>query len=92
MRIVNPSGEDARPDLSLAPRLKSLDGATIAVIDNRKHNAELLLHELERLLQERYKISGFEFYRKPHSSVPIPSDIFERLVARCNAVIHGVAD
>jgi hypothetical protein len=37
-------------------------------------------------------VSGFEYYRKAHASVPLPADVMQRLVASCDAVVHGVAD
>jgi hypothetical protein len=92
MRIVNPAGEETRPQLTLAPRLTSLTGKKIALIDNTKHMAEVFLRELERLLQENYGVRDFEHYRKPHASVPIPNDVMQRLLGSCDAFIHGVAD
>lgn len=92
MRIVNPAGEDVRRPLELAPRLLSLKGKRIAIVDNTKHMAHVFLSELERLLQEKYEVSGFEYYRKPHASVPIPPDVLQRLVTSCDALVHGVAD
>ena len=92
IRIVNPAGEDIRVPLQLAPRLPSLKGTKIALVDNTKHMAHAFLSELSRLLKERYQVSGFEYYRKPHASVPIPPEVLQRLVDSCNAVVHGVAD
>jgi hypothetical protein len=37
-------------------------------------------------------VKEFEFYRKAHASVPIPSEVLQRFVASCDAVVHGVAD
>ena len=92
MIIVNPAGEETRPQLTLAPRLTSLAGKKIAIIDNTKHMASTFLEELERLLRADYGVRDFEHYRKPHASVPIPKDVMERLVGSCDAFIHGVAD
>ena len=92
MKIVNPAAEDIRPQLSLAPRLASLQGAKIALIDNTKHMAAVFLGELSQLLQKKYGVKEFEYYRKPHASVPIPPEVMQRLVATCDAVVHGVAD
>jgi len=92
MRIINPAGEELRPKLALAPRLTSLKGKRVAIVDNTKHMAASFLRELERLLQANYGVSEFEHYRKPHASVPIPSDVMQRLVTTCDALIHGVAD
>ncbi len=92
MKIVNPAGEELRLELKLAARLTTLRGARIALIDNTKHMAAMFLRELGRLLQDKYEVREFEYYRKPHASVPIPPEVLQRLVASCDAVIHGVAD
>ena len=92
VRIVNPAAEDGRPELTLAPRLATLEGATIALIDNTKHMAAVFLEEIRRVLQEKHKVREFHYYRKPHASVPIPAEVMTRLVTTCDAVVHGVAD
>ena len=90
--VVNPTAEDVRPQLTPAPRLQSLEGTKIALIDNTKHMASVFLAEVRRLLQEQYGVREFEYYRKPHASVPIPADVMKRLTASCDALVHGVAD
>ena len=92
MTIVHPAAEEHRLALSLAPRLTSLRGTKIGIIHNTKHMAGEFLTELERLLKEKYDVKEFEFYRKAHASVPIPSEVLQRFVASCDAVVHGVAD
>ena len=92
MKIVHPAAEEIRPRLELAPRLVSLNGVRIALVDNTKHMASVFLKELARLLKEKHGVKEFEYYRKPHASVPIPPDVMQRLVTSCDAVVHGVAD
>ena len=92
IRIVNPVGEGRRPELTLAPRLRTLKGASVGIIHNTKHMAGEFLAELRRLLQERYGVAKFEFYRKEHASVPIPEKVLRSLVESCGAIVHGVAD
>jgi len=92
MIIINPAGEQLRAQLTLAPRLSSLNGKRVAIVDNTKHMADAFLREIERMLRENYGVADFEHYRKPHASVPIPSDVMQRLVTSCDALIHGVAD
>ena len=92
IRIVHPAAEEIRIPLSLAPRLASLEGTRIALVDNTKHMASVFLSKVRQLLQEQHGVSGFEYYRKAHASVPIPAAVMQRLVASCDAVVHGVAD
>ncbi|MDB5811493.1 MAG: hypothetical protein JWN94_3615 [Betaproteobacteria bacterium] len=90
--IVDPAAELEIKTHPVAPRLNSLRGTRIAVIDNTKHMANRFLDATRVLLEERYHVGGFEYYRKTSASVPTPPDVLNRLTASCDAVIHGVAD
>ena len=92
IRIVDPAAEIESAGRMLAPRLDSLDGARIAIIDNSKHMGDVFLAATKALLAQRYRIAGFEYYRKANPSIPTPPEVIERLFASCDAVIHGVAD
>lgn len=90
--IVNPAAEDVTPELALAPRLASLRGARVGLIDNGKHMADGFLGALGERLRQEYGVAGIEHYRKTSPSIPLPPDVVARLVASCDAVVHGVAD
>ena len=90
--IVDPAAEIETENNPIAPRLKSLRGARIAIIDNTKHMANRFLEATRALLEEQHQVGGFEYYRKFSASVPTPPDVIERLTKSCDAVIHGVAD
>ncbi len=92
IRIVDPAAETESHSHALAPRLRSLEGAKVAVIHNTKHMGKPFLDAVMRLLTERYRVAGFEFYRKANAGVATPREVIERLATSCNAVIHGVAD
>jgi hypothetical protein len=76
----------------LAPRLASLDAKTIGLIDNRKGHSDVFLKRLQELMKERYGVAGFEYYTKDSASVATPEDIMAGLVAKCDGVIHAIAD
>jgi hypothetical protein len=90
--VVNPAAEDVGAMLAAAPRLPSLRGARVALIDNSKHNAEEFLAALETLLRRDHGVARVERYRKVSPSVPAPPEVLARLVASCDALVHGVAD
>ena len=90
--IVDPAAEIESGSDVLAPRLASLDGMRIAIIDNSKHMGDAFLQATRALLARRFRIAGFEYYRKANPSVPTPPDVIDRLAASCDAVVHGVAD
>jgi len=92
IRIVDPAAEIEIEQQRLAPRLDSLQGARIAIIDNTKHMANRFLDATRALLEQEHGAGSFEYYRKFSASVPTPPEEIERLSQSCDAVIHGVAD
>jgi predicted ThiF/HesA family dinucleotide-utilizing enzyme len=90
--IVHPAAEDVAPRLKRAPRLDSLRGKRIALIDNSKYNADEFLHALEGRLTQDYAVAGVERYRKVSPSVPTPPETLARLAQSCDALVHAVAD
>jgi hypothetical protein len=92
LRLIDPAAELQSTHEEIAPRLDSLVGKRIALIDNTKHNADRFLREVRALLEEKYGVAGFEYFRKFSASVPTPSEVVERLTTSCDALVHGVAD
>jgi hypothetical protein len=90
--IVHPAAEDVSARLAPAPRLASLRGVRVGLIDNSKHNAGAFLDALAARLARDHGIAGVERYRKASPSIPTPPEVLARLVASCDALVHGVAD
>lgn len=92
LRLVHPAAEDQPVQYQLAPRLASLAGARIGLIDNRKRHSDVFLARLQELLTERYGVAGFQYYTKDGASVATPKDVMADMTQNCDAVIHAVAD
>ena len=90
--VVHPAAEDVREPSRLAPRLATLQGRTIGLIDNHKRNADVYLEELGRLLQAQYGVARLVTYRKLSQSLPTPGEVLDHLASECDALIHAVAD
>jgi hypothetical protein len=90
--IVDPAAEDVTERFALAPRLASLEGARVALIDNSKHNADRFLDTLATLLVRDHGVAKIERYRKASASVPTPPEVLSRLLEACDVAVHGVAD
>ena len=90
--IIDPAAEDDVQKSALAPRLATLQGAHVALIDNAKHMAEEFLRETEALLKTRYGVSNVTYFRKRNPSVAAPPEVLRDLASKCDAVVHGVAD
>jgi hypothetical protein len=90
--VLHPAAEDVAEPQRLAPRLSSLQGRTVGLIDNHKRKAGIYLEELSRLLQERYGVSQVVTYRKISQSLPTAGEVLDQLAGECDAIIHAVAD
>lgn len=91
--LVDPAAEpEAAKVVVAAPRLASLQGKRVALVDNSKHRATETLDAIEALLRDRYGVASFERYRKDNPSIATPPEVLRGLAERCDAVVHGVAD
>jgi hypothetical protein len=90
--LVHPGAEDVPVSYALAPRMVSLEGARIGLIDNRKRHSDVFLARLQELLRERYGVAGFQYYTKDGASIATPPEVLADMAKNCDAVIHAVAD
>ncbi len=97
--ILDPTGRAdfapaARPrGLVLAPRQPRLAGLRVGLMNNTKHNAQLLLAEIGKLLAaEHAEASVTVAETKPNFAAPAPADLIERYRRECDVVITGVGD
>ena len=90
--LVDPTTEPVAAPFDGAPRLASLAGTRLGIIDDSKRNADVLLEELIEVLRTRYEISEVQWHRKPSASRPADPAEMARLAESCDAVIVGVGD
>ncbi len=91
--LVNPLDETPRATGVPAPRLDSLAGKTIGLLDISKWGGSFFLDQLERLLKERYGVEQIVRVMKPTFTKPAPAEVIDRLMkAECAAVIEALAD
>ena len=91
--LVNPLDETPRRPQAPAPRLDTLAGKTLGLLDISKPGGSLFLDHLERLLLERYEVMRIVRVMKPTFSKPAPDEIVEKLMTGgCDAVIEALAD
>ena len=85
--VYIPTGDLAVAARSLAPRLASVRGKRIGILDNCKEFADVVLRGVALVL-ERDHGASVTFWRK--SYLGIPSPFAAEMAAKCDAVINGV--
>jgi hypothetical protein len=88
--LLDPTGERAPALRERLPRLESLDGRRIGLLDISKPRGDLFLDRLEQRLRER----GAEVkrFRKPTFTKPAPVDLRHEIAVNCDAVVEALAD
>ena len=90
MRYVSPYDPAARTPVAAAPRPDSLAGRTVALLDISKNRGAEFLDRIELHLRERG--AGVERYAKPLFSRPAAGELVERIAARAEVAVEGLAD
>ena len=87
---LDPTGERSTVARARAPRLATLEGRTVALLDNGKPRGDVFLDRLEARLAERgVRVARFA---KPTFTKPAPIDLRHDIGTRCDAVIEALAD
>jgi len=88
--LVNPCNEQ-KPVASHAPRLQTLAGKTIALLDISKPGGNVFLDRLETLLLSHCSVAHVVREIKPTYTKPAPEQLLEKL-RTVDAVVEGLAD
>lgn len=88
--LLDPTSELRPPEREAAPRLVSVEGKTVGLLDISKPGGAAFLDVVEEGLRER----GAEVVRfsKPTFTKPAPVDLRHEIATRCDAVIEALAD
>ena len=90
--LINPTTEAVIAPFNGAPRLPTLAGTRLGIIDDSKKNADVLLEELAEVLRTRYEITEVKWHRKPSASRPADPAAIRELTESCDSVIVAVGD
>ena len=90
MRYVSPYDPGARTPIPPAPRPDALNGRTVALLDISKNRGAEFLDRVELRLRERG--ADVERYCKPLFSRPATGELVERIAARADLAVEGLAD
>jgi len=88
--LLDPTGERNPARRERAPRLRSLRGSTVGLLDISKPRGDLFLDRIEERLRERG--ARVVRFRKPTFAKPAPVDLRHEIAVKCDAVVEALAD
>ena len=88
--LLDPTSEHQPSERPLSPRLRSLDGAIVGLLDISKPRGDVFLDRIAVHLERRG--ASVRRYRKPTFAKPAPIDMRVRIAEECGAVIEALAD
>ena len=90
--VYDPRGVVGAEQKSLAPRVRSLDGLRLGILDNTKWNANKLLRELRDRLQARHRLGAVNYYRKESFSRFAAPELIATIRAENDIVLTAIGD
>ena len=88
--FVDPTSELQPGARAVLPRLTTLEGKTVALLDINKPRGDKLLDRIESLFNERGVT--VRRYSKPTMTRVAPLDVKQQIAQECDAVIEALAD
>ena len=90
--VFDPRGRVEAELVSPAPRVVSLDGVRLGVLDNTKWNAGRLLRKTASLLGERHGFAAINYYRKESFSKAAEPALVAQIAAENDIVLTAIGD
>jgi hypothetical protein len=91
--ILDPTGQSERArSATVAPRVPTLRGIRLGLLDNTKANAARVLETLAHQLKTQHHIGEVSTYTKSYFGTPVEDDRAQEIAQSCDAVIAGVGD
>ena len=89
--FLDPTHESGSSAFTAAPRLASLEGATVAFISNGKKNTLPFFDAVEREFRERHNVANVVRLTKANYSAPVEPELLQE-AEKWQALISGVGD
>ncbi len=88
--LLDPTSETQPALRACLPRLASLQGRTVGLLDIAKPRGDVFLDRLAEQLEARG--ARVRRYRKPTFAKPAPIDLRHEIAVNCDAVVEALAD
>ena len=92
VHLLNPLAQGDISTKYLAPRLDTLNGKTMGLLNIGKNGSDAFLQRVEELMREAFDVADVVHIDKPTFTRPAPEELIEQLANRCDYVVEGLAD
>ena len=92
LRIYSPEGAVGTPTRALAPSPAVLAGRRLAILDNGKPNAVVVMRRLADRLVERAGVELVGVFEKGSAATPCEPELLAEIRSRADLVLTGSAD
>ena len=90
--FLDPTDVVERGTKSFAPRLDTLMGKTVALLDINKAKGSYFLDRLEEVLRERYGVKEVLRRKKVSAGKLVPEQVKQEVLEKCDALIEALSD
>ena len=90
--VFDPRGRVETELVSSAPRVATLDGMRLGILDNTKWNARRLLRKTAALLGERHDFAEVNYYRKESFSKAADPALIAQIAAENDVILTAIGD
>jgi hypothetical protein len=91
--LLDPTGGgDRAVDTRLAPRLRSLSGLRVGLLDNTKPNASVLLGTVADELRRGWGVRSSTVFTKGYFGTPVEKSQILQILENCDFVVAGIGD
>jgi len=91
--LLDPTGEsDLATNTSLMPRLRSLQGLRLALLENTKPNGAVLLRHVGQQLQDRYGVREVRMFRKGYFGTPVEESVVQQILHNSDFAVAAIGD
>jgi hypothetical protein len=88
--LLDPTSEQQPQTRQRLPRVPTLNGLTVGLLDISKPRGDIFLNRLEHHLSKHG--ATVKRYQKPTFTKPAPVDVRQVIASECGAVIEALAD
>jgi hypothetical protein len=92
MEIFDPTVSSVKEQILFAPRPQNLNGLRVGLIENSKHNSDVLLLKIADRLKAKYGIEMVLLHRKESASDYVTDEAIDELKQKADFVIAGIGD